>query len=125
MLVNTIVGIKFEPQTPKGTNFLSLHEDMPREVKGIFVNQPLNQGGGDSNPPRPLRYFGLPMVHPSRPPLPPNIPYCRPLNYHEYVKDFDPNVHVRVFKVAIRANNEIDDAEIVNMFTFTPQRYYV
>jgi hypothetical protein len=29
------------------------------------------------------------MVNPSTPPLPPNRPYHRPLNYHEYVKDFD------------------------------------
>jgi hypothetical protein len=35
------------------------------------------------------------------------------------VKDFDPDVHVRVFKVAIRVNGEIEDVEIVNMFSFT------
>jgi hypothetical protein len=59
------------------------------------------------------------MVNPSRPPLPPNRPYHRPLNYHEYVKDSNPNAHVRVFKIAIRANSEIDDVEIVNIFSFT------
>jgi hypothetical protein len=59
------------------------------------------------------------MVNPGRLPLPPNIPYRWPLNYLEYVKDFDPYAHVRVFKIAIRANSEIDDAKIVNLFSFT------
>ncbi len=52
-------------------------------------------------------------------PLPPNMPYCWPLNYLEYVKDFDPNVHVRVFKATIRTNGETEDAKIVNLFSFT------
>jgi hypothetical protein len=51
------------------------------------------------------------MVNPSRPPLPPNMPYCRPLKYPRYVKDFDPNAHVRVFKATIRANGETEDAK--------------
>jgi hypothetical protein len=59
------------------------------------------------------------MVNPGRPPLPPNKPYHQPLNYLQYVKDFDPNAHVRVFKVAIRSNGETKDAKIVNMFNFT------
>jgi hypothetical protein len=59
------------------------------------------------------------MVHPGRPPLLVDKPYCQPLNYPEYVKDSNPNVHVKVFKVAIRANSGIDDAKIVNMFSFT------
>jgi hypothetical protein len=50
------------------------------------------------------------MVNLGKPPLPPNRPYCRPLNYPEYVKDFDPNVHVKVLKAIIRANGEIEDA---------------
>jgi hypothetical protein len=58
-------------------------------------------------------------MNPSKPPLPPKRPYCWPLNYLEYVKDFDPYAHVKVFIVAIRANSEIDDAKIVNMFNFT------
>jgi hypothetical protein len=53
------------------------------------------------------------MVNPSLPPLPSNRPYRRPLNYLEYVKDFDPDVHVRVFKATIRANSEIYDAKIL------------
>jgi hypothetical protein len=58
------------------------------------------------------------MVNPSKPPLPPNRPYHQPFNYPEYVKDFDLDVHVRVFKVIIITNSEIDDAKVVNMFSF-------
>jgi len=49
------------------------------------------------------------MVNPGRPPLPPNRPYNWPIKYLEYVKDFDPNVHVKVFKVDIRTNGETKD----------------
>jgi len=58
-------------------------------------------------------------MNPSRSPLPPKRPYCQPLNYPEYVKDVDPNAHVKVFKVAIKTNGETNDAEIVNLFSFT------
>jgi len=37
----------------------------------------------------------------------------------EYVKDFNLDVHVKIFKIAIRANSEIDYAKIVNVFNFT------
>ncbi len=46
------------------------------------------------------------MVNLGKPPLPPNRPYRQPLNYLEYVKDSDPNAHVKAFKVAIIANGE-------------------
>jgi hypothetical protein len=59
------------------------------------------------------------MVHLGKPPLPPNKPYHRPFNYLEYVKDSGPYVHVKISKVAIKANSEIDDAKIVNLFSFT------
>ncbi len=86
----------------------------------IFVGQPSNLGGGGGlGPLGLLGYFGLPMVNPRRPPLPPNRPYHRPLKYPGYVKDFDPNAHVKVFKVTIRANGETEDAKIVNLFNFT------
>jgi hypothetical protein len=42
------------------------------------------------------------MMNPGRPPLPPNRPYHWTFNYLEYVKDFDPNTHVRVLKIAIK-----------------------
>jgi hypothetical protein len=98
---------------------------MPMEVDRIFAKQPLDPRGGGSDPPRPprppepLRYFGLPMMNPSRPPLPPNMPYHQPLNYLEYVENTNPNVHVRVFKAIIKANGETYDVEIVNLFNFT------
>jgi hypothetical protein len=53
------------------------------------------------------------------PPLPPNRPYRWPFNYLEYVKDFYLDAHVKVFKAAIRANNQTSDAKIINLFNFT------
>jgi hypothetical protein len=35
------------------------------------------------------------------------------------VKDFDPNVHVKGFKAIIKPNGEIENAKIVNLFSFT------
>jgi hypothetical protein len=65
----------------------------------IFVGQPLDPRGGGSNPigpprpPRPSRCFRLRM-NLGKPLIPPNRPYCWPLNYLKYVNDFDPNAHV-------------------------------
>jgi len=42
--------------------------------------------------------------------------YRLPFNYLEYVKDFDPDAHVRVFKIAVKTNSETFDAKIVNIF---------
>jgi hypothetical protein len=53
------------------------------------------------------------------PPLPPNKPYHRPFNYPKYVNNSNSDAHVRVFKAAIRGNNETNDANIVNLFNFT------
>jgi hypothetical protein len=98
---------------------------VPKEVDKIFVGQPLDLGGrgldplGPLKPPKPSRYFELPIMNPSKPPLPPNRPYHQPLNYLKYLKDSNPNVNVKVFKAAIRTNSEINDAEIVNLFNFT------
>ncbi len=89
---------------------MNLHEDIPRKVNKVFVNQSSDQRGGSLDPLGPLRYFGLPMVHSSRPPLPPNKPYCQSFNYPEYVKDFDPDAHVKIFEVAIKANSETNVA---------------
>jgi hypothetical protein len=88
-------------------------------VNKVFTSQPLDQGGGGSDPPRPPRYFGLPMVHLGKPPLPPSKPYYQPLNYLEHVKDSDLDTHIKVFKANIRANNEMNDVEIINLFNFT------
>jgi hypothetical protein len=59
------------------------------------------------------------MVNLSRPPLPLNKVYRQPFNYPEYVKDYDPYVHVGVFLFVIKANGETKDAKIVNLFSFT------
>ncbi len=72
-------------------------------MEKIFFKQPLDLGAGGSNPLRPsgpleLSWcFGLPLMNLGRPPLPPNKPYCQPLNYPKYVIDVDPDAHVKVF----------------------------
>jgi hypothetical protein len=50
------------------------------------------------------------MVNLGMPPLPPNRHYHWPLNHPKYVKDFDPDVHVKIFKIAIITNSETNDA---------------
>jgi len=78
-LIHIVDGVRSKPQTPRGTKFVSLHEDIPIGVKKVFANQPLDPRGGGLAPPGPLRplgYFGLPMVNLGKPPLPPNRPYC-------------------------------------------------
>jgi hypothetical protein len=95
---------------------------MPIEVDNFFLGQPLNLGGGGSDPlkslgpPGPSGCFGLPMMNLGRPPLPPNRPYRRPFNYHKYVKDSNPDAYVKVFKVVVKINGETKDAKIVNLF---------
>jgi hypothetical protein len=97
---HVIVSMRFKPQIPRGIDLVSMHTKMPKKVDKTFAKQPLNPRGGRSGPPGPFgpsRYFGLPTVKRNKPPLPPNMPYHRPLNYLGYVKDSNPNVHVRVF----------------------------
>jgi hypothetical protein len=53
------------------------------------------------------------MMNLGRTPLPPNRPYHRPLNYPKYVKDSNPDAHVKVFKAAIRANGETKDERLI------------
>jgi len=96
---------------------VNVHVEMPKEVNKVFVDQPSDLGRGGSDPPGLLGYFGLAMVNLGRPPLPPNMPYCQPFNYHEYVKDFAQDVHVRVFKVAIKGNGESEDAKFATLFS--------
>jgi hypothetical protein len=43
----------------------------------------------------------------------------KPLNYLEYKKNFDLDVHVWIFKATIKANGEMVDEEIANLFNFT------
>jgi hypothetical protein len=46
------------------------------------------------------------------------LPY-RKLQYPTYVKDIHPDAHIRVFKKAIKANGEMVEADIINLFSFT------
>jgi hypothetical protein len=58
-------------------------------------------------------------MNPCKPSLPLNMPYRQPLNYFKYVKDFDPDIHVKFFKATIRTNGETKYAKIINLFIFT------
>jgi hypothetical protein len=40
------------------------------------------------------------------------------LQYPTYVKDIHPNVHIRVFKQAIKTNGEMVEVDIINLFCF-------
>jgi hypothetical protein len=40
------------------------------------------------------------------------------LQYPTYVKGTDPNAHIKVFKKAIKANGEIVEVDIINLFSF-------
>jgi hypothetical protein len=85
---------------------------MPKELNKTFARQPSYPEGRRSRPPKPPKplrpscYFRLLIMNPCRPPLPQNKPYRRPFNYSKYVKNSNPNAHVRVFKIAIKANGE-------------------
>jgi hypothetical protein len=46
------------------------------------------------------------------------LPYWK-LQYPTYVKNTNPNVHIRIFKKAIKTNGEIMEANIINLFSFT------
>ncbi len=41
------------------------------------------------------------------------------LQYPTYVKDTDPNAHIKIFKKAIKAIGETMEANIINLFGFT------
>ncbi len=45
------------------------------------------------------------------------LPYKK-LQYPTHVKDTDPNVHIKVFKNAIKANGETMEANFINLFGF-------
>jgi hypothetical protein len=46
------------------------------------------------------------------------LPYKK-LQYPTYVKDTDLDAHIKVFKKAIKANGEIMEVDIINLFGFT------
>jgi hypothetical protein len=41
------------------------------------------------------------------------------LQYPSYVKNIDPNAHIRIFKKTIKINGEIIEDDIINLFSFT------
>jgi hypothetical protein len=51
------------------------------------------------------------------------IPYYRPckrpLNYIQYKKDSNPNAHLQIFKVVVKANDEMINKEIIHLSNFT------
>jgi len=66
-----IIGMRSIPQISRGIDLVNMHTKMLREVDKIFIGQPSDAGGKGLGPLRqlgPSRYFGLPMVNPSRPP---------------------------------------------------------
>jgi hypothetical protein len=46
------------------------------------------------------------------------LPY-RKLQYPTYVKDINPNAHIKILKKAIKVNGEIVEVDIINLFGFT------
>jgi len=116
--------------------------NLPTYVPKGFTHQPLDGGQpGDSprrNPPKGppfnphVRSYGWPTpnLHMFIPPwyqplivqLVPNsitkLPY-RKLQYPTYVKNTNPNAHIRVFKKAIKVNGETMEADIIDLFSFT------
>jgi hypothetical protein len=46
------------------------------------------------------------------------LPYKK-LQYPIYIKDTNPNVHIKIFKKAIKTNGEIVEVDIINLFGFT------
>jgi hypothetical protein len=61
-------------------------------------------------------YQPLVVQHVSKPTT--KLPY-KELQYPTYVKDINPNVHIKIFKKAIKANGETMEVDIINMFGFT------
>ncbi len=68
------------------------------------------------DPPKPPKGATTKVVQPI---IPYHRPFMRPLNYPKYKKDYDPNVHVQVFKATIKVDDETIDEEITNLFNFT------
>ncbi len=61
-------------------------------------------------------WYQLLVQHVSEPTT--KLPYKK-LQYPTYVKDVDLDVHIKVFKKAIKTNGETMEANIINMFSFT------
>ncbi len=84
----------------------------PFHMRVTTKSIPLDLGCDPPEPPRGVTVayvqHVVPYYRPSR----------RPLNYLKYKKDFDLDVCVRVFKVAIKVNGETINEQITNLFNF-------
>jgi hypothetical protein len=59
-----------------------------------------------------------PLVMQPIPKLTTKLPYKK-LQYPTYVRDIDMDVHIRVFKKAIKIDGETVEVDIINLFGFT------
>ncbi len=96
----------------------------------------LGEGSPNCNPPGrppldpPIGFYGWPTLDPrifmplwyqlvpirSKPTS--KLPYQK-FQYPTYVKDTDPDVHIKVFKKVIKTNGEIVEVDIIKLFGFT------
>jgi hypothetical protein len=37
-----VIGMRSKPQTPRGTQLVNVHREMPKEVNKVFVGHPSN-----------------------------------------------------------------------------------
>jgi hypothetical protein len=94
------------------------HEDVPIQLTiGILshaiVITTLVPPHLRGNPPKPLRGATIAFVQLV---ISYFRPYMRPLKYHEYKKGSYMDVHIKKFIVTIKANGEMINEEITNMF---------
>ncbi len=112
---------------PKGCDHQPLDGEQPRDSLGgnsprgdLLRKPPFNPPIGPFGWPTPNpRMFIPPWYQPlvvqlvSKPTI--ELPY-RKLQYPTFIKDSSPNVHIKVFKKAIKANGEIIKSDIINLF---------
>ncbi len=115
---------------PKGCDHQPLDGEQPRDSLGgnsprgdLLRKPPFNPPIGPFGWPTPNpRMFIPPWYQPlvvqlvSKPTI--ELPY-RKLQYPTFIKDSSPNVHIKVFKKAIKANGETIKSDIINLFGFT------
>jgi hypothetical protein len=110
---------------PKGSNHQPPDGGRPRDsLGGDPLGEPpfnplIGSFGWPTLDPRMLipPWYEPPIVQPVSE-LATKLPYKK-LQYLTYVKDIDPYAHIRVFKKANKANGEILEANIINLFGFT------
>ncbi len=105
--VRKIIVVEFDVEV-----LVKLILKTPFHMRVTTKSIPLDLGCDPPEPPRGVTVayvqHVVPYYRPSR----------RPLNYLKYKKDFDLDVCVRVFKVAIKVNGETINEQITNLFNF-------